>query len=275
MNTIKTFEDLQNMGTNVIHEQTHIARHKLESMLNKSFGELTRVQFMGFVSILEREYGIDLSTLRDEYNQYIEVNPDLLMAKESVVLQAQSRSRQKWVIGGIIAIGLLIALASMMQGRLTSAPQEEVMKLSSATVEVVDQNSDQNSSAEINMTAAAAAVEMNATGAKYEHNVTMEADPAAMTLGNGVTIKPLSKVWIGMMDLATGEKTQKITKDPIALDSSKSWLLIFGHGRLEITTSEGKKTLKERNTVWFSYENGMLTQLSHDQFTAKNNGTNW
>ena len=48
---MNSFEDLQKLGTSVIHEQTHISRSKLELLLNKTYGDLTRVQFMGFMSI--------------------------------------------------------------------------------------------------------------------------------------------------------------------------------------------------------------------------------
>ncbi|MDP1784779.1 MAG: hypothetical protein Q8K81_05055 [Sulfuricurvum sp.] len=275
MNTIHTFEDLQNLGVSVIHEQTHIARSKLESVLTKSFGELTRVQFMGFVSILEREYGMELSSLRDEYDQFVQSHPDTLIAKESVILQAQSRTRQKWILGGIIAIAVLVILGSMIQGNLTMAPSEEVMNLSSATVEVVDQNSDVIIPAEINTTVPIATVEANISLIKDEKNVTTVADTSIISLENAVSIKPISKVWVGMMDLSTGEKSQKITKDPIVIDTTKNWLFIFGHGRLEVATPSGNKTLKEKDTVWFSYENGKLQQLNDEQFRVKNKGSAW
>ena len=38
----KTFEDLQALGTEKIHERTHISRDKLELVLTKSYGEIGR-----------------------------------------------------------------------------------------------------------------------------------------------------------------------------------------------------------------------------------------
>lgn len=269
---MKTFEDLQSLGANVIHEQTHIARSKLELVLNKSFSELTRLQFMGFISILEREYGIDLSPIRDEYDEYVQEHPDVIIPKASVILQGESSSRRKWVFGGIIAIVVLIALGSIIQGRLSIEPSENIIKLGSSNVEVVDQNTDAIVQLEANTTVSSPVAETNVSVVKHELNVSNE---PSVNFESAVSIKPIAKVWVGMMDLASGVKTQKITNEPILLDGSKNTLFMFGHGRLEITTPQGKKTLKERNTVWFSYENAKLTQLTHDQFVAKNNGTNW
>ncbi len=268
---MKTFEDLQSLGSTVIHEQTHIARAKLEFLLNKSFANLTRVQFMGFVSILEREYGIDLSSIRQEYDEFMQTNLDIVIEKKSVILQAQSRSRQKWVVGGIVIITVLIAIGSMIQGRLSVSPSEEVIQLSSANVEMVDENLDMVPT-ELNTTVVIPVEEANSTVAKQELNVTIKSVTA---IGNAVSIKPMVKVWIGTLDLTTGEKSQKITAEPIVLDKSKNTLYMFGHGRLEIITPDGTKILKDGNTVWFTYQEGQLKKINETEFTAKNNGTTW
>lgn len=277
MNTIKTFEDLQELGCNSIHENTHISRPKIEQVLNKSFGELSKVQFMGFISILEREYQLDLSSLREEYNEYTQMHPDSSNTEKSAILQAQSHARRLWVIVALVVIILLVGIAWAVQGALSTYPKEEVIQLSSAAIEVVDSNltemnvSDANGTNEINVT------EVNATQLTEEQNqsIIVDAQDQVLNFGNVISIKPASKVWVGMMDLATGEKTQKVTKDPIVIDTTKNWLFIFGHGRLEIVASGGSKTVKERNTAWFAYENGVLQRLTFEQFKTKNKGSNW
>ncbi len=270
---MNTFEDLQSLGANVIHEQTHIARSKLELVLNKSFSSLTRVQFMGFISILEREYGIDLTDLRSEYDEFMQTHPDVAVPKKSVILQAQSRSRQKWVLGGILAIALLVGLGSMIQGRLSIAPSEDIMKLSSADVEVADVNMDVILPVETNTTMVTPVTEMNVTASKNELNVSVIKSVTAIE--NAISIKPTVKVWMGILDLTTGSKSQATSMDPIVLDKTKNTLYMFGHGRLEIVTPEGTKILKDRNTVWFTYENGQLKQINAAEFAVKNNGATW
>ena len=269
---MKSFEDLQELGANVIHEQTHIARSKLELVLNKTYGDLTRVQFMGFISILEREYGMDLSNIRHEYDEFMQTHPDVIVQKSSVILQAESRSRQKWVLGGIVAIVVLIVLGSMTQGQLSISPSDDIIKLSTTDVQVVDQNTDVVLPAEINTSITTPVIEANVSTAKHEQNTTMA---SVVATDNAVSIKPIAKVWVGMMDMATGQKTQKITKEAIVLDGSKNTLFMFGHGRLEIMTPDGKKTLKERNAVWFTFENGKLKQINETQFIEINKGTSW
>jgi hypothetical protein len=107
---------------------------------------------------------------------------------------------------------------------------------------------------------------------KHEQNTTKA---SAVNIESAISIKPVKKVWVGMMDMTTGQKSQKVTKDTIVLDGTKNTLLMFGHGRLDITTPEGTKTLQDKNTVWFTYENEKLQQITEAQFIEINKGINW
>jgi hypothetical protein len=275
MSTIKTFEDLQELGCNSIHENTHISRTKIEAVLNKSFGELTKVQFMGFLSILEREYKVDLSLLREEYDAYVQQHLDTLIPQKSVILQAQSRTRRVWVLGAFVVVLLLLGIGWIIQGNLSIFPREEVMQLSTASIEVPEENL----SMEVNASADVNATDVNSSqlvlSQMQEDNQSIVTDAVGINLGHVQSIKPIHKVWVGMMNLETGVKTQKVTDRPIVIDATKNWLFMFGHGRLEIETRDKNITLEEKDTVWFSCENGKLIQLNHKQFQAKNNGTNW
>jgi len=281
MSSVKTFEDLQNLGVDSLHEHTHIARHQIELLLNKSFDKLNRIQFMGFVSILEREYGMDLSSLREEYDEENPIQSQFNSVTSSDILQAPSTSRSKWIAGGIGAIVLLLIIMSMTQGELSSAPKEEVIKFNTPPIEIVESNTtaEQNVTVEVNATEANLS-EVNKSDIAsviipQEENVSVLSEGQGIDFGHVLSIKPASKVWMGMMDLATGEKIQRKTSGLIAIDTTKNWLFIFGHGRLKIITAEGNRTLKERNAVWFLYENGSLRQLSREQFEEKNHGSRW
>ncbi|MDD2827973.1 MAG: hypothetical protein PHW18_00190 [Sulfuricurvum sp.] len=268
MSKVKTFDDIVSLGVNSIHEHTHISRAKLELLLNKSFGEINRVQFMGFLSILEREYSVNLSSLRDEYDGYLQMNPNQVTSANSAILQAPSNPRIKWVIGGILLIIVLIGFVVLTQNRLSNIPKEEVIVLNTSEVNRTEPALlvDQNSTIDSNVT------ETNSTVVS-EENTTKSS--TVQNFGHILRIEPASKVWVGMMDLQSGVKTQKLTSSAIEIDTAKNWLLIFGHGRLKLIGKDSNTTLKERNTAWFAYENGVLTQLTSEQFNLKNKGSNW
>jgi Trk K+ transport system NAD-binding subunit len=78
-----------------------------------------------------------------------------------------------------------------------------------------------------------------------------------------------------MIDLQSGEKIQNVTKEPIVIDTTKNWLIIMGHGRVEIAYPEGKTLLEDRNTVYFICEQGTLKQITNKEFMERNGGKNW
>jgi len=265
MKKCETFDDLQALGTEKIHEQTHISRDKVELILTKSYGEIGKVQFMGFLSILERDYGVDLNEIRSEYLQYQNEHATTFPPKHSVVLQPHSNGKQKWIIAGAALIAILIGGGYALQNFLSNEPQEELMKLSTPIVEAVSDAIETNATLGAEANVSEAVTEVNATAPSEE----------SIIVAKDLTIRPIYKVWVGMIDVATGEKNQKITSDPITIDAGKNLLIVLGHGRVEIASSAGNKVLKEKDTVYFAHENGELKQLSKEEFVQRNGGKNW
>lgn len=264
-----TFEDLQALGTEKIHERTHISRDKVELVLTKSYGEVGRVQFMGYISILEREYGIDLNDIKEEYTEFSQNHAPLLAPKQSVILQSVSNSKPKWVMAGIVLILILMGAGYFLQGKMSTEPHEEVMKLTTLGADVVDEMKDVNLSEanETNITSSAPLA--------VEANRTIPSVSVPIASGKGLTVRPAYKVWYGMIDMATGERVQNITAEPIIIDTTKNWLIFLGHGRVEIDSPAGKTVLKEKETVRFICENGALKQITKDEFIERNGGKNW
>lgn len=264
-----TFEDLQALGTEKIHERTHISRDKIELVMTKSYGEIGRVQFMGYMSILEREYGVDLTALKEEYTEFHNTNTNLLKPKSSVILQSAANSKPKWVVAGIVLILIMMAGGYFLQGKMSAEPQDGVMEFSAVAVLPDDvnvtENNETNMSNETNVTTPTVSNDTNQT-AKLSQ---------PFAAGKELAIRPVYKVWYGMIDMASGKKIQNVTADPIVIDTTKNWLILLGHGRVEIESSTGKTLLQENNTVHFIYENGSLKQISGDEFIERNGGKNW
>lgn len=272
MKGCQTFEELQSLGAEIIHERTHISRDKIELVLTKSYGEINKIQFMGFLSILEREYGLDLSTIREEYLAYQEEHKSTLPPKQSVILQSHTNSKQKWILVGFVLIAALVVGGYFAQSNMANVPKEEVMQLNSATVEVVDDRKELNTTEAVEMNTT---VEANTTQPVIEQNSTVPQKLQSIRAVDGLEIRPVYKVWVGMIDMGTHAKTQTITKDPIKIDTSKNWLIGLGHGRIEIVSSSGNETLREHGAVWFVYENGTLKRLTKAEFAERNGGNNW
>lgn len=275
MNPVKSFEELAALGVEKIHERTHIARDKVEAILTKSYSGMTKIQFMGFVSILEREYGVDLGTLREEFTRLNGENTSSEAKLSSTVLHSAPSGRSRWYVLGAAAIAVILGIGYMVQNNLSTEPKNDIIELNPvAPMKAV----------------AEAATEENLTEAPDDQNASVMPEvvaetpkraPVALSAGEAIktgdklVIKPVSRVWIGLIDIDSGTKTQKVTADPIVIDTSKKWLIVLGHGWIDIDTAEGTTPLKERDAVWFSFENGKLIPLSKEEFLARNNGNNW
>lgn len=65
-------EILEEHSLESISERTRISPQNLEALIHGEWGRLRKVQALGFLSILEREYGVDLSQMREECRAYFE-----------------------------------------------------------------------------------------------------------------------------------------------------------------------------------------------------------
>jgi len=269
MKQYRTFDDLLALGTEKIHEQTHISRDKVELVMTKSYGEIGRVQFMGFMSILEREYGVDLSDIKEEYLAFQQEHLKIAPEKKSVILQASTNSKPKWIAAGAAVIVLLMIGGYLAQNKMSNGPKEEVMQLTTVGMETAAETAD------LNATDANETNQSLAVAAKVEENQTKVISSDVMPIEKGVVIYPVFKVWYGMIDLSSKERIQNITADPIRIDTAKNWLIILGHGRITIETAAGKTESKEKNTIRFICENGTIKEISKEEFEARNGGKGW
>ncbi|MEA3433309.1 MAG: hypothetical protein U9R13_01880 [Campylobacterota bacterium] len=62
-----TLEQLKPYSIDMIHDKTQISPQNIEALLEHDFSAFPRVRFLGFVSIVEREFHVDLSDYKEEY----------------------------------------------------------------------------------------------------------------------------------------------------------------------------------------------------------------
>ncbi len=102
---------LQNIGVQKIHEDTHISRSDAESIIHERYSQLNKVQLLGFISILEREYGLDLSSLKNNALAYYgeEESSNAIKSGVFVVAEKTKNSSQGYI--AIIVVIFLVAVA--------------------------------------------------------------------------------------------------------------------------------------------------------------------
>lgn len=242
------FEHLKRLGAQKIHDTTHISRKNIELILEKSFGELKKIQFMGFISILEREYSIDLGSLKEEYLRSVPEDEEALTEHIVPDHKAQERKLNKGLIAAIAGVVLVLVIIAF-----NGSDEDEEIAMSDFNTALIEETKAQMETALV--------------------EETVEEEPVAVV--RHLAIIPKMNLWVGMIDLETHKRSSKMTEEAFELDAQRSWLIIMGHGQVKVEHGDEVLDLKERQRVRLLYENGVLERIDQAQFLVKNRGSDW
>jgi len=108
----ENFEKLKRIGVQKIHEATHIPRVHIQSILNENFDDMNNVQLLGFIYVLEREYSLDLSDLKEKAKEYFKKNKSALKRENTTVLFTVSKKKRNFTLVYILlAVAVFVAFA--------------------------------------------------------------------------------------------------------------------------------------------------------------------
>ncbi len=246
--------------------RTKIAPQYIKALLERDFSKFSKVQFLGFVSILEREFGLNLDSYREEFLQFSgakqEQTPEVeefRVKKESISDKNSKKLLLIALIAAIIAsFGLYKFLSSSAPKKSDVVLDDTLMKEAKAKIEIKKQNI-------IDKKAKESVKELNTTVVKDVDKV----------IQHTITILPKRRLWVGFIDMKSGKKTQDVIDSPYELNASKSWLIVFGHGYLNIQYDKELFKYSSRKKLWFMYEDGKLQKIDRAEFKRNNGAKAW
>ena len=280
----KGLERLKEIGAQKIYEETHIPIEHVQAIIHESFDGFSRVQFLGFVSILEREYNEDLSDLRAHGLENFEPLSDTLNG-DSVFISPKRKKRYTflYILLALLAIGSVAYMKLYLPQEATEVPDdvnsvvvniEEIAQLSQKSLTDENLTTDlSKSSSEANATTDMSA-QSNATDARSGTEAPKENQESALE-PTSLKLSSNSKLWIGYIDVATNRHYNKIFQGDFSLDANKSWLLVFGHKFVEIHIDESVVEVKKQESLRFLYEDGKVEPLTLQEFKRLNRGRTW
>jgi len=264
----EALERLKDIGAQKIYEDTHIPVEHVQAILYESFDGLNKIQFIGFISILEREYGEDLSAIRSRGIGYFDEKnaPDEAITDDTIFKAFASKKKLTvvYLFGAIVLF--IIAIFYTMQSAnesMDKAIQENKIIQNVKKNIAVDANISDTNSSENNTSV----VDANLT--KAEKIV----EPKAVT--HSLKIIARTKVWLGYIDVATDKKYQKTFEGEFDLDPAKEWLLYFGHGYIDVIVDGKKEEFSSKNTLRLHYQDGQIETISINDFRKLNRGNTW
>ena len=102
-------ELIREYSINTISEKTNITPIKLEQLGNGEFEHFRKVQVLGFISIIEREFGVDLSDFKAEAEQYFSTHDTSVPSSASIyILDGQSAASKQGGFASIVLVLLTI-----------------------------------------------------------------------------------------------------------------------------------------------------------------------
>lgn len=295
------FGKLKELGSKTIASETHIQVVHVENILNKEFEHFQKPQFFGFISILEREYKVDLSPLKQEYlfaRAEEEINSDNSFETiENGLKLFQNKTallKDKKVIyggAGLVALLLVVLVFSLLD---FSPSEEQKIEINNtaidqakknlniepvhvSNVEDMMHNNDVESaefgqdSAETNGSASATRTEA-AAGVIDTHEPVSSAEPMMPLY---LRIVPRGKLWLGIINAETQKRRVETITEPLVLDPNKNWLIVTGYGHLDMDCGDTTKKYREDNKLLFLYENGICQVIDEEEFKARNKGKLW
>jgi len=283
---------LRKLGAQKIHEDTHIGLAHVQSVIHESFESFNKVQFLGFVSILEREYALDLSSFKEQGLSYFEEKHQKESLSTDIFLTPKKRANFAWLYV-IIAI-LIFIVAFYYTTTIHSALDKKESTLDNKAIENATDKitpksdlQDDNKSIEVVKVVASSNIILDEKNSSNETSkMTQKIDIQEAKLPKTQTevqkfpkeliISPKSRVWIGYINAKTGVKKQTVTRNKLVLDASKTWLLSFGHTHVNINIDKKSVNVPSSNTsMRFLYSNNELKKLSAAEFKKRNRGRIW
>lgn len=299
MDDIKVLDEL---GLQEISRKTHIEVKFLQYMLDKDYDKLFRVNTLGYVKILKREYGLDLSEWVQEYESYLKEHGKLISNVKQNASFTQDTTREKSSKGKWIFILLILALAAgalyvfgfnkyinkqqeqfasnsivdnamqIMQDQSILANEEN--ETTAVTVEQSDELAEnpEDQVTEDEMVETEDAIGLNVDTTNNDQS-TKEGSEA---MNSYAIIHPREDLWVGIVNLETKQRKQYLTKNEIMIDLDKPQIIKTGNGNFSLTTSSGKEESYDTQAKKYYYVNaGVITNITHKEFITYNGGKSW
>ena len=278
---------LREIGAQQIHKDTHISKEYVQAIIHGSFDGMSSVQLNGFISILEKEYRVDLSELKREAARYFveEVHDSANPSKIFVTSQREKNNTQMYVWVGVIVFLAVLYYSFGYVSSESSVEQETDNSLVENVQEIVPIPDTQ----ELDVVAVTQTTEVKAIPEEEAADVVVEAEALVATVAaeeiileetpvqevKTLKILPVNKIWAGYINIKTNAKRQKVFKKEFALDVEKDWLLLFGEGTVYLEVNSQKKKFSSRKIMRFKYVDGKFEKITTEEFKSLNKGSKW
>ena len=302
---------LEKIGLQEVCKKTHIEVKQLEYMINNQYDKLNKINTLGFVKILSREYKLDLTDWLEGFHDYwVEHKAEEDPNKEKIFIRAKSDRPYKkaaWIFLLIFAIAGAFGVFSIfkieinfdimnfldktkVEANQTSAFQAAPVVQEAATslgVKVEERVITETNSSNSTVQAVVVSIDENLTrkteanDTNVTSNIPLPMLPESNTVlvstvpKNNAILMPSKRIWIGFINLETLARKESTSDQNITIDLTKRQIIKTGNGFFKLSYDGSIEDFTEQGSTRFLVENGTMKKISEEKFIELNRGKNW
>ena len=268
-------EELRNIGTQKIHETTHIPRASIEAFINEDFSKMNKIQLNGFIAIFEREYSLDLSALKKSGLSYVQEHKNEKKVRMEFVSTKEKSSKMIYiVISFMVLMGAVYFTMFNGKVKASSLYGEKSSIVQSVEKEIIPQLEKNNSLLIKEAKVIATSCESNSSES-IDTNTTQEVEAAIEKVDTVLKVTQKLIGWFGYVNLDTHQKSGKTFQGNFDLNGSKDWLLLGRPGAIKFTINEKETKYKSTQNMRFKYIDKKLTKIRLAEWKKLNKGRTW
>ena len=303
-------EVLKDIGLKEISDRTHIEVKHISYIVNSEFDKLNRVNTLGFIKIISREFDLDLSQWLEEAEKYWDEHsvdddsPQIFIAQKPSVWPKIIYTFLTLLVLVAILYGAYLFLDKKLNffdksasGNDINYTYEQTPVVKEAKKNLLEQNItvderdistvdvSGNKSDEVSETAVedyeknSTSVENTETAESVEKvtedkNVTLQVSDTDK--GEKAVLTPNVKLWVGVIYLDDNSRDSFLGDGNFTIDLTRDQLITTGHGNFSISFDDGRvKKFNSQNPMKFMVKDGNLSEISLEKFKELNKGNLW
>ena len=278
---------ISEFGLDEVSKRTKISKRNLEKLAKRELSSFSKPRALGFISIMEREYGVDLTDFKKEILEWFQ-NEDV--HDHSLTFPPPKEKRKKrWVA----IVPLLIALIfgfylyqndfSINKSLQESKVVSTVIKEKKVEKRIEDINSSkvkQEVKTTLSLDDNGSSTTDNKTFAnsldKDIKNSDDNSTESAFVPTQEIIVMPNIKMWIGVIDIKSKKRKSHFISENFSIDSDSDKLIITGHGFFEVNDTIGNNLkFDDPNKHYLQIKDGVIKEITTKTFKELNGGKVW
>jgi len=266
-------EFFEKYSIETINKRTRISPVSLTYIKNKDFDKITKVKFIGFVRIIEKEFKVDLSELIEEYDNVIS---NVEKKQQSNVVVFEEPKKYNTLTLFVLALILFGIGAYFLYNKYNLKKSENMNEINKTSYLLNEKNNEENDtyySFENNITKNEENIttvmsnesnDTNYTISINENNETniTKVDANISNVPMKIKITTNNKLWFMAKNLDTNETHEYLIKEYKILKGA-NWYMKLGHGN--ITINYGNQTInipQTKKILRILFKNGKIEYLT-------------